>query len=91
MVHVVDSSKKLIEDTSCLQCLTHFETFRDKQVTLSFMVREIAVVPPPEHCTAMRLRRKSTIIDHISKSTTCSFCRLRAAMTFWQGRLLWSS
>ena len=33
MVHVVDSSKKLIEDTSCLQCLTHFETFRDKQVT----------------------------------------------------------
>ena len=91
MVHVVDSSRKLIEDTSCLQCLTHFETFRDKQVTLSFMVREIAVVPPPEHCTVMRLRRKSTIIDHISKSTTCSFCRLRAAMTFWQGRLLWSS
>ena len=67
MVHVVDSSKKLIEDTSCLQYLTHFETFRDKQVTLSFMVREIAVVPPPEHCTGVRLRRKSTIIDHISK------------------------
>ena len=91
MVHVVDSGRKLIEDTSCLQCLTHFETFRDKQVTLSFTVREIAVVPPREHCTVMRCRRKSIIIDHISKSTTCSFCRVRSAMTFWQGRLLWSS
>ena len=67
MVHVVDSSKKLIKNTSCLQCLTHFETFRDKQVTQSFMVREIAVVPPREHCTLMRFRRKSTIIDHTSK------------------------
>ena len=73
MVNVVDSSKKLIEDTSCLQCLTHFETFRDKQVTLSFKESEIAVVPPQEHCTVMRFRRKSTIIDHISKSTTCSY------------------
>ena len=91
MVHVVDSSKKLIEDTSCLQCLTHFETFRDKQVTLSFTVREIAVVPPQEHCTAMRFRRKSITIDNNSKSTTCSKRRPRAEVSFWQGGLLWSS
>ena len=59
-------SKKLIADTSCLQYLTHFEPFRDKQVTLSFKEREIAVVPPQEHCIVMRFRRKSIIIDHIS-------------------------